>query len=476
MPVDRVSTPEERMSRADMWEAGADERERIADEREQLADERDLLLDEREPLADRHDLTLDRREAYALAAGGDEEAELVALDGAVRRAQARVRAAQAELQRIREAAARVEARAALRRTALDRAEEARNAAHPVDVEELEWLADRRDFVAAERDVVADARDAIADLRDDDAGLRERGCDDRERAALDRERQAEERRLVRRPRDARPSDDDHVRRSRQREDAASNRRAAARDRGRAAETWGPQECGPMLVASFSEVAGELARAEDLTGALRRALKFTVDAVPGCDSAAITLWRHGRTVDSLSSDALAEELDEIQFGTGIGPGFEALSSETPVYAPRLADSPRWPVLAATARDLGIASAVGHGLFVRHPAQWSALGVLTLYGRTRDAFSDDDLEVGSILAAFLAAAVATAHRREDVERREAALHRGLSTRDVIGQAKGILMERQRLSAGEAFDVLRRASQALNRKLADVADHLAETGELPT
>jgi len=48
-------------------------------------------------------------------------------------------------------------------------------------------------------------------------------------------------------------------------------------------------------------------------------------------------------------------------------------------------------------------------------------------------------------------------------------LSTRDVIGQAKGILMERQRLSAGDAFDLLRRASQRLNRKLADIAEHLA-------
>jgi AmiR/NasT family two-component response regulator len=51
----------------------------------------------------------------------------------------------------------------------------------------------------------------------------------------------------------------------------------------------------------------------------------------------------------------------------------------------------------------------------------------------------------------------------------------RDVIGQAKGILMERRRLSAGEAFDVLRRSSQQLNLKLAEVAQHLAETGELP-
>jgi hypothetical protein len=48
-----------------------------------------------------------------------------------------------------------------------------------------------------------------------------------------------------------------------------------------------------------------------------------------------------------------------------------------------------------------------------------------------------------------------------------------DVIGQAKGILMERQRVSAGDAFDLLHRASQKLNHKLADVAEHLSETGD---
>jgi AmiR/NasT family two-component response regulator len=107
---------------------------------------------------------------------------------------------------------------------------------------------------------------------------------------------------------------------------------------------------------------------------------------------------------------------------------------------------------------------------------LGSLNLYGGRPGAFSETDQDFASILAAYMAVAAAMSHRRDEVDRREAALHRGLSTRDVIGQAKGILMERQRLSAGAAFDVLRGASQRLNRKVADVARHLADTGELPS
>ena len=68
--------------------------------------------------------------------------------------------------------------------------------------------------------------------------------------------------------------------------------------------------------------------------------------------------------------------------------------------------------------------------------------------------------VLAAYTATAVAMSRQHDDLDRREAALHRALGTREVIGQAKGILMVRRHLSAGEAFDVLHRASQRLNQK----------------
>jgi AmiR/NasT family two-component response regulator len=58
---------------------------------------------------------------------------------------------------------------------------------------------------------------------------------------------------------------------------------------------------------------------------------------------------------------------------------------------------------------------------------------------------------------------------------LNQALESRDVIGQAKGILMERNRVTADEAFDMLRRASQQVNRKLRDLAEDIASTGEEP-
>ncbi len=70
--------------------------------------------------------------------------------------------------------------------------------------------------------------------------------------------------------------------------------------------------------------------------------------------------------------------------------------------------------------------------------------------------------------------ARSRSELIRELYQLELAVASRDVIGQAKGILMERFRLSADQAFDLLRHRSQHLNLKLFEVAEHLARTGEL--
>jgi len=89
--------------------------------------------------------------------------------------------------------------------------------------------------------------------------------------------------------------------------------------------------------------------------------------------------------------------------------------------------------------------------------------------------DRAKGVILASLASVALNAAHSFEDEERRIENLHSALSSREVIGQAQGILMERERIAPDQAFDVLRRASQYLNIKLREVAQTLVDTGERP-
>jgi GAF domain-containing protein len=104
---------------------------------------------------------------------------------------------------------------------------------------------------------------------------------------------------------------------------------------------------------------------------------------------------------------------------------------------------------------------------------VGSLNLYATGADAFDDEAREIGLILAAHASLAAQAVHQRDALEQLSSDLHRALSSRDAIGQAKGILMERLEITPEDAFDTLRRASQRLNLKLREIAERLAETGE---
>jgi hypothetical protein len=229
---------------------------------------------------------------------------------------------------------------------------------------------------------------------------------------------------------------------------------------------------LLAAEFVLLTRELFAAPSLSGIVESVLQFALASVPPYVAAAATISGTGGPMLRIATDPVAEQLDTFQFETDQGPALTAMKSPEPVHAPTLT---RWPALAALAADLDIVGALAYGLTVPRDGVWHPLGVLTLYSETRVEFDDDTHEVGSILAAYLAVAVGLDRDRNDLNRREAALHRALSTRDVIGQAKGILMERQHISAGDAFDILRRASQTLNTRLHEVAARIAETGEIP-
>jgi len=99
---------------------------------------------------------------------------------------------------------------------------------------------------------------------------------------------------------------------------------------------------------------------------------------------------------------------------------------------------------------------------------LGALNLYSRTPNAFDDESEQVGLLFASHAAVAFAGV-------RKEAQLAQAVASRDLIGQAKGILMERYKISPERAFLVLTRVSQKSNRKIHDIANELVRYGTVP-
>jgi len=137
---------------------------------------------------------------------------------------------------------------------------------------------------------------------------------------------------------------------------------------------------------------------------------------------------------------------------------------VRVPDMAHEDRWPQFAQRASAAGAASMLSFQLFV----EGDNLGSLNLYSRQRDAFDDESEHVGLLFASHAVVALADARKVQQ-------LQRGLVGRDVIGQAKGILMERFGVTSEQAFRVLTRFSQQNNRKLRDVAEELVGTRTLP-
>jgi len=142
---------------------------------------------------------------------------------------------------------------------------------------------------------------------------------------------------------------------------------------------------------------------------------------------------------------------------------------VYATDLADDDRWPSFGPAAAGAGIRSALALRLSDRPTS------ALNLYAHLPGAFGATDRAKALIFATLAGVALDAAEERAGDEKRVASLHEALLTRELIGQAQGILMERERITGPQAFDVLRRASQHLNIKVREVARTLIETGEAP-
>ena len=86
-----------------------------------------------------------------------------------------------------------------------------------------------------------------------------------------------------------------------------------------------------------------------------------------------------------------------------------------------------------------------------------------------SGHDERITTLLATLAALALAEAERADQ-------MRTALGNRDIIGQAKGILMEHYRLDADAAFSYLSRVAQDANLKILAVARHLVKSGEMPS
>lgn len=220
--------------------------------------------------------------------------------------------------------------------------------------------------------------------------------------------------------------------------------------------GPTSTADRVVALSRDLRSESSG----TAVLQRLVAMLVEEIPGARSAGVLALDGGelRTPASAGSVARADGFQQL---VGDGPSLTAALDEVVVRSDDLAAEERWPEFCPRAVTAGLRSALA--LPVPLP---TGPGAVALHGTEPRALDADSEHLAAGLAAHAAAAVAARDREH--------LLAAIASRDVIGQAKGILMERYRISAEHAFAVLRRDSQRSNTKLRLVAERVARTGEL--
>jgi GAF domain-containing protein len=223
----------------------------------------------------------------------------------------------------------------------------------------------------------------------------------------------------------------------------------------------------LSDSLTRISGLLLSEEKLDAVLELCVSLTSRTLPAADGVSVTLVREGRFTTAVYSSELTCRVDAWQYATNEGPCLSAATDGERYHAEDLSDEERWPRFAEMARLEGVNSVLSVPFLPNgHP-----IGTLNIYSTQSNSFDTNDVEIASLFASQAAIVIANSVAYSSAQSTNDQLRDALDTREVIGQAKGILMEREGCSPDEAFGLLRGISQRTNRKLRDVAQDVVDS-----
>jgi hypothetical protein len=213
--------------------------------------------------------------------------------------------------------------------------------------------------------------------------------------------------------------------------------------------------------MAELTRGAARNTPLKETLASVTAATVELIDGVDCADVLLITDGEFHSTAPTCEVAPAVDQAQRRTGQGPCLDAAGPDVIVRAANLTEETRWPKFCVEAVDAGVRSVLSFQLFTHG----SDRGALNLFGFGPCEFTSEMETTGAMLACHAAVALIAANKQSQFQS-------ALASRDEIGQAKGMIMERFDVDALRAFDLLRRLSQDSNTPLHQIARDLISRG----
>lgn len=218
---------------------------------------------------------------------------------------------------------------------------------------------------------------------------------------------------------------------------------------------------QLVEAAEELAASLSAVE-LDRTLRRVTAAAVEALPDVDYASITVQHDDGTLETVATtDETLCDLDARQYELRQGPCYEAATDVAYISAPDLGSDERYSEYAETALAAGIRAQSGIRLYDAPTSR----AALNLYSRRRGAFA----EFESVAALFARQSATVIEYAKEIQ----ALHEAARTRDLVGRAVGIAMERYGMSDHRAFALLTRLSHRHDVTISVVAQSIVSASE---
>jgi GAF domain-containing protein len=219
-------------------------------------------------------------------------------------------------------------------------------------------------------------------------------------------------------------------------------------------------GPQLVERLAELAPQVRAHRPVEQLFADISALAVELIPGADIADIMVLRDGAVLSMGATAPLAAQLDELQQRLGEGPCAQAAADSTMVRADDFGTETRWPRYAPAAVGLGVRSSLSYKIY----CAGATAATMNIFGYTAHPWDDDAETVGAVLASHAAAAVAASPWG-------AALNSALGSRERLGQAKGIIMERYGVDDVAAFEMLRRLADQSGMGLLELAQRVIDT-----
>ena len=229
--------------------------------------------------------------------------------------------------------------------------------------------------------------------------------------------------------------------------------------------GDREYAEVLRRAMAALTTQFAHPTGIDATLQGVTAGAVDLIDDVESADVLLVTGPDLFRSVAATSeLAVEIEDYQKRFREGPCLDAAIGKTVVICNDLREDARWPSFAEASVAAGVHSLMSFQLYTDN----ARMGALNLFGLKPDVFTVENEAVGAMLATH--AAVALIANDERLQFQSA-----LASRDIIGQAKGMIMERFDVGAVRAFELLRSLSQNTNTRLAEVAAELVSRGPDP-